>query len=162
MELLFPLLPSYHSKNIISSMHVTDSTSSLESFCFIVCRSRTAAAATSWIMMVDRESEIVNVSVDPVSFWHLIVVVDHDRGGGSWSSTMITTRLLDIQHLSSDTRPLLTIIQQLIYFPSCYKLFILITVVNTCILLMFSITRGIYCTYVLPGRGIPHMWLSEV
>ena len=28
--------------------------------------------------------------------------------------------------------------------------------------LMFSFTCGIYCTSVRPGRGIPHMWLSEV
>ena len=31
-------------------------------------------------MMVDRVSEIVIVMVDPVSFWLLIVLVDHDWG----------------------------------------------------------------------------------
>ena len=42
------------------------------------------------------------------------------------------------------------------------KLFILIRAVNTLIFLMFSVTRGIYCTSVRPGRGIPHKWLSKV
>ena len=111
----------------------------------------------------------------PVSCWHLIVVVDQDRGGsgswlwtmmasnrdgGCWSWTMITTRLLHIQYFSSDIRPLLTIIHQLIYLPLFYKLFILTNAVNTLIFLMFSVTRGIYCTSVCPGRRIPHMWLS--
>ena len=132
---------------------------------------------------------IVIIMADPVSCWHLIVVVDHDQGsswwwilmavvdndwglwwhpivmvdpdcGGIWPGTMISTRLLDIQYFSSDTRPLLTIIHQLFYLPLCYKLFILINAANTLIFLMFSITRGIYCTSVRPGRGIPHMWLS--
>ena len=35
-----------------------------------------------------------------------------------------------------------------------------INAAKTLILIMFSITRGIYCTSVRPGRGIPHMWLS--
>ena len=91
-------LPSFSlfitSKKLISSIHVTDLTSAPESLCLIVRRSRAAAAATLWIMMVDRVSEIVNVMVDPVSCWliiiiladpvscwHLIMVVDHDRGG---------------------------------------------------------------------------------
>lgn len=58
--------------------HVTDLTSFPESLCLIVRRSRAATAASSWIMMVDRESEIVIIMVDPASCWHLIVVVDHD------------------------------------------------------------------------------------
>ena len=73
---------------------------------------------------------------------------------------MITTRLLDIQYFSSDTRPLLTIIRQFIDLPLCYKVFILIYAANTLIFLSFSFARGIYCTSVRPGRGIPHMWLS--
>ena len=44
-----------------------------------VLSSRATAVATSWIMMVDRVSEIVIIMADPVSCWHLIVVVDHDR-----------------------------------------------------------------------------------
>ena len=66
----------------------------------------------------------------------------------------------DIHYFYSDILPLLKIIHQLMYLPLCYKLFILINAVNTLILLMFSITRGIYCTSIRPGRGIPHMWLS--
>ena len=31
---------------------------------------------------------------------------------------------------------------------------------NVLCVMMFSITRGIYCTSVRPGRGIPHMWLT--
>ena len=64
----------------------------------IIWRSRATAVATSWIMMVDRESEIlidiadtvscwliVIVLADPVSCWHLIVVVDHNGGSWWWS-----------------------------------------------------------------------------
>ena len=39
-------------------------------------------------------------------------------------------------------------------------MFTLINAAKTLIFLMFSFTRGIYCTSVRPGRGIPHMWLS--
>ena len=122
----FQLLLHYHIKEIhISSIHVTDLTSSPESLCLIVCRSRAVAASTSWNMLVDRVSEIVIVMVDPVSCWHLIMVVDHDWGGswwwilmaavdndcglwwhlismvdhdhgGCWPWTMITMRLLDM------------------------------------------------------------------
>ena len=110
MEPLFPFLPLYHIKYIdVSSIHVTDMASSPESLCLIVCWSRAAAAATSWIMMVDHESEIIFVMADPVSCWlivilladpvlccHLIVdsgvgpwlrwqpMVDPDGGSGSW------------------------------------------------------------------------------
>ena len=35
-----------------------------------------------------------------------------------------------------------------------------ICVVNTVLLLMFSVTHDIYCTSVLPGRGISHNWFS--
>ena len=95
-----------------------------------------------WIMTMD------------CGLWrHLIVVLDPDRGG-CWSLTII---LLDIQYTYSHTLPLLTITSHLIYFPLCYKLFILINVVNTVILLMFSVACGIYCTSVHLGRGIPHM-----
>ena len=78
----------------ISSIHVTDFTSSPESLCLIVRRSMAAGAVTSWIMMVGRESEIVivmanpvlcwlivRIMVDSVSCWHLIV----DSGGAPWS-----------------------------------------------------------------------------
>ena len=90
-------------------------------------------------------------------WWYLIVRVDPDRGG-NWSWTMITTRLLDIQYVYSDTPPLLTITPQFIYFTLFYNQFLLINVVNT--VYVFSVTSGIYCTSVRPGRGIPHMWLS--
>ena len=63
-------------------------------------------------------------------------------------------------NMSTQILPLLTIIHHFIYLPLCYKVFILIYAANTLILLMFSITPGIYCTSVHPGRGIPHMWLS--
>ena len=105
VELLFPLLPHYLIN--ILSIHVTDWTSFPESLCYIVWRSRTAAVATSWIMMVDRRlgswttdhyggSRITHRDGDPAAdrgswwwikmtdrryWWHLIVVVmDPDRG----------------------------------------------------------------------------------
>ena len=94
-------------------------------------------------------------------WWHPIVMMDTDRGG-CWPWTMITTRLLDIQYVSSDTRPLLTIIHQFIYLSLCYKLFILTNTVNTLIFLMLSITSGIYHTCVRPGRGIPLFTLLKL
>ena len=104
------------------------------------------------IMMVNCESEIVTAMADPVSCWHLIIGMDHDRGGswwwilmdpdfglwwqpivmvdpdhgGCWPWTMITTILLVNQYVDSDTRPLLTIIHPFIDLPLCYKVFILI------------------------------------
>ena len=81
----------------ISAIHVTDLTSSPESLCLIVRRSRTPAVATSWIMTCgsrirDRNGGssiadsvscwlIVIIMADPLSCWHLTMVVDHDRGG---------------------------------------------------------------------------------
>ena len=90
--------------------------------------------------------------------WRWILMVDHDRGG-CWPWTMITTRLLDIQYVYTDTRPLLTIIHHPLTFHYA-TVFILFIAANTHIFLMFSFTRGISCTSVRPGRGIPHMWLS--
>ena len=100
-QLLLPLLNRYHIKEIhISSIHVTDFSSSPESLCLIVHRSRAPAVSTSWIMIcgsrirdrnggpsiVDSEScwLIVIIMADPLSCWHLIMVVDHDRGGSWW------------------------------------------------------------------------------
>ena len=60
-------------------------------------------------------------------------------------------------NIATHNLPLLTITPQFIYFQICHKLFILINVVNTLILLMFSVTRGIYPTSVRPGRKIPHL-----
>ena len=86
MELLFPLLPPYHVKEMnVSSLHFTDLTSSPESLCFIVCKSRAL-----WIMMVDCHLEIMIVMLGPVSCSHMIVivVVNHDRGGSRWWTLM--------------------------------------------------------------------------
>ena len=74
-SLSFPFIPLYNIN--VSVIHVIDLTSSLESLCFIVCRSRTAFAATCWVMIVDHESEIV--MVEHRLCWQAIV----DRGGGS-------------------------------------------------------------------------------
>ena len=71
------------------------SSSSPVSLCFIICRSRTTAAATSWIMMVDRGLGSWTVGHnggsrirDGVGSWPWIGVVDHNRGG-SWSWIMM-------------------------------------------------------------------------
>ena len=89
------LLPPYHIQEInVSSIHVPDLTSSQESLCLIVCRSRATAAATSWIMMVDCESEIVILMAHPVSCWLIVIVMADpvscwqlivDSGGWPWS-----------------------------------------------------------------------------
>ena len=96
-QLLLPLLNRYHIEELhISSIYVTDLTSSPESLCFIIRRSR----ATSWNMICgsrtgDRNGGssiadsvscwlIVIIMADPLSYWHLIIVVDHDRGGSWW------------------------------------------------------------------------------
>ena len=97
----------------------------------------------------------------PLSCWHLAVAVVHDRGGswwwilmaaldndwtivasdgGSWSWWQLT-----IDWLQQDS--LIYSIPQFI-------------AAKTLILIMFSFTLDIYCTFVHPGRGIPHMWLS--
>ena len=137
----------------------------------------TDSSNTTWCVLPGFESNW-NVGADghldnwagavwrPVTCWHLIMVVDHDRGvswrwilmtidygdiplvmvdpgrDGCWTWTMITTRLLDIQYVHSDALPLLTIIQWKYIF------------------LMFSITNSIYCTSVRPVRRILHVWLS--
>ena len=123
----------------------------LESLCFIVCRSRISAAATSDIVMMG-----------------------HDRGGG-WSWTMITTRLLDIQYAYSHILPLLAInfhfnCHCCSHHPSEMFLCTNIININTLSIMLqtgsshqwckYGTTRCIYCTSVRPGRGIPHMWLS--
>ena len=203
-QLLLPLLPPYHIKEMnISSIHVTDLNSSPESLSLIVRRSRavdydgdgessnrdrdrndgsfTVDSVSCWLIVI--------TMADPVSCWHLTVLVDHDWGGswwwllmaavdndcglwwhpivmvdhvrgGCWPWNMMTTILFDIQYFYSDTLPLLTIIHQSIDLQLCHKVFILINAANTPIFPMFSITYVIYCTSVRPGRGIPHMRLS--
>ena len=166
MELLFPFLPLSHINS--SSIHATDLTSSRSPCALYVADpgaqlwphlgswswiANQRSCGRSWITMVDLDDGL----------W---IMAASDCGGGSWSwwpadhRLLFSTRLLDIQYVYSYTLPLLTITPQLIYFPLFRKLFLLISVVNTVILLMFSGTRSIYCTSVCQGRGIPHMWLS--
>ena len=82
-QLLLPLLNPDHIKEInISSIHVTELTSSPESLCLIVCRSR--AVATSWIMTCgphirDRDHNGGSSMADSVSW-----LADRDNKGGSF------------------------------------------------------------------------------
>ena len=94
---------------------------------------------------------IVDYSGIP-SWWWILIVVAADCGLWLQQDCLIYNMSTQI--------PLLTIIHQFIDLQLCSKLFLLINAVNTLIFLMFSVTRGIYCTSVRPGRGIPHMWLS--
>ena len=81
---------------------------------------------------------------------------------GAADHRLIAAGLPDILYSSSDTRPLLTIIRQFIDLQLFFKMFTPINAAKTLILIMFSFTLDIYCTSVRPGRGIHHMWLSEV
>ena len=72
---------------------------------------------------------------------------------------MITTRLLDIQHVSSDPRPSLTLTHQFFDLQLFYKVFILIKAVNTLISLMSSVTRDIYSLVSVLGDGSSHVSL---
>ena len=72
---------------------------------------------------------------------------------------MITTCLLDIQHVSSDPRASLTLTHQFFDLQLFYKVFILIKAVNTLISLMSSVTRDIYSLVSVLGDGSSHVSL---
>ena len=72
---------------------------------------------------------------------------------------MITTCLLDIQHVSSDPRASLTLTHQFFDLQLFYKVFILIKAVNTLISLMSSVTRDIYSLVSVLGDGSSHLSL---
>ena len=72
---------------------------------------------------------------------------------------MITSTLLDIQHVSSDNRPSLTLTHQFFDLQLFYKVFILIKAVNTLISLMSSVTRDIYSLVSVLGDGSSHVSL---
>ena len=87
-ELLFLLLPHYHIN--VSSIHVTDLTSSLECLCFIVYRSRTYVYIMdhdggSLIRDHDRNGGSCIVQADRDNNGGSFIVLASDNCGGSWS-----------------------------------------------------------------------------
>ena len=96
----------------------------------------------------------------------LWTIVASDLDGGSWSWWLLTkdydcsrTAWYIVFLFRYST---ITDNNQFTDLQSCFKMFILINAAKTFIFLKFSFTLDIYCTSVRPGRGIPHMWLSEV
>ncbi|CAB1421872.1 unnamed protein product [Pleuronectes platessa] len=71
-----------------------------QSLCLIVRRFRAEAAATWWIMMVDRIRDVI-VMVDPVPCRLLIVVVDHDQGNSSSQSNLSRQMFVHIESSST-------------------------------------------------------------
>ena len=98
------------------------------------------------------------------SLW---TIVASDLDGGSWSWWQLTidydysrTPWYIVFILRYST---ITVNNPSIHWPSVILQNVHpINAAKTLILMMFSFTLDIYCTSVRPGRGIPHMWLSEV